>query len=143
MRRLVPPGSHSSSNNPDEHEDLLELDQIFKNPQPLTRTSDAIHNPLSAISNEAPALVNDKVSPNLLLGQKINVLPSYDTNELMVSFTTSNQSSEPAFQEVMKCKMEAEKEKAAIEKYCFLMFLFEKKASNTITNKEFELFKNT
>ena len=66
-----------------------------------------------------------------------------DTNELMVSFTTSNQSSEPAFQEVMKCKMEAEKEKAAIEKYCFLMFLFEKKASNAITNKEFELFKNT
>jgi len=43
----------------------------------------------------------------------------------------------------MKCKMEAEKEKAAIEKYCFLMFLFEKKASNAITNKEFELFKNT
>jgi hypothetical protein len=39
--------------------------------------------------------------------------------------------------------MEAEKEKVAIEKRCFLMFLIEKKASGAISNEEFELFKNT
>jgi hypothetical protein len=37
------------------------------NPQPLSRTSETIHNPLSTISNEAPALVNDKVSPKPLI----------------------------------------------------------------------------
>jgi hypothetical protein len=45
----------------------------------------------------------------------------------MISFATANQSSELAFQEMMKCKMEAEKEKAAIEKRRFLMFLIKKK----------------
>ena len=44
---------------------------------------------------------------------------------------------------MMKCKMEAEKEKAAIEKRRFLMFLIEKKASGAISNEEFKLFKNT
>jgi hypothetical protein len=42
-----------------------------------------------------------------------------------------NQSSELAFQEMMKCKMEAEKEKAAIEKRRFLMFLIEKKSQRS------------
>jgi hypothetical protein len=62
---------------------------------------------------------------------------------VMISFATANQSSELAFQEMMKCKMEAEKEKAAIEKRRFLMFLVEKKASGAISNEEFELFKDT
>jgi hypothetical protein len=61
----------------------------------------------------------------------------------MISFATANQSSELAFQEMMKCKMEAEKEKAAIEKRHFLMFLIKKKASGAISNEEFKLFKNT
>jgi hypothetical protein len=39
--------------------------------------------------------------------------------------------------------MEAKKEKAAIEKRCFLMFLIEKKASGAFSNEEFKLFKNT
>jgi hypothetical protein len=82
---------------------------------------------LSAISNEAPALVNDEVSPKPPNGTKKQPLTSYDTNEVMISFATANQSSELAFQEMMKYKMEAEKEKAAIEKRSFLMFLIEKK----------------
>jgi len=44
---------------------------------------------------------------------------------------------------MMKCMMEAEKEKAAIEKSRFLMFLIEKKTSSAISNEEFKLFKNT
>jgi len=59
----------------------------------------------------------------------------YDTNEVMVLFAGSNQQSELAFQEMMKCKMEVEKEKAAIEKPHILMFLIEKKASGAISNK--------
>jgi hypothetical protein len=109
----------------------------------LPRTSDTIHNPLSAISNEAPALVNNEVSPKPLVGTKKQRLMLYDTNKVMVSFAASNQQSKFAFQEMMKCKMEAEKEKAAIEKNCFLMFLIKKKASIAISNEEFELFKNT
>jgi hypothetical protein len=62
----------------------------------------------------------------------------------MISFATANQSSELAFQEMMKCKMEAEKEKAAIEKRRFLMFLIEKKKnSRAISNEEFKLFMDT
>jgi hypothetical protein len=53
----------------------------------------------------------------------------------MVLFAGSNQQSELAFQEMMKCKMEVEKEKAAIEKPHILMFLIEKKASGAISNK--------
>jgi hypothetical protein len=98
---------------------------------------------LSAISNEAPALVNDEVSPKPPIGTKKQRLTSYDTNEVMISFAIANQSSELAFQEMMKCKMEAEKEKAAIEKRHFLMFLIKKKASGAISNEEFKLFKNT
>jgi len=45
---------------------------------------------------------------------------------------------------MMKCKMEAEKEKAAIEKRRFLMFLIEKKKnSRAISNEEFKLFMDT
>jgi hypothetical protein len=39
--------------------------------------------------------------------------------------------------------MEAEKEKAAIEKRCFFMFFIEKKTSGAISNEEFKLFKDT
>ncbi len=69
-------------------------------------------------------------------------LTSYDTNEVMVSFAASNQESELAFQELIKSKLEMEKEKATIEKQQFLMFLIEKKASGAISSEEFELFKN-
>jgi hypothetical protein len=131
-------------NNLLEKENILNASQFLApNPQPLPRTSDAIHNPLSAISNEVPALVNDEVPPKPLIGTKKQRLTSYDPNGVMVSFVTSNQSSELAFQEMMKCKMEAEKEKAAIEKCHFLMYFNEKKASGAISKEEFELFKNT
>jgi hypothetical protein len=177
--RVSAPGSHSTSNDPGDHEDLSELDQLClrlyveyqealdiqeaikhdnlldkenianalqflaPNPQPLPRSVAITHHPLSTISNEAPELVNNDVFPKPLIGTKKQQLTSYDTNEVMISFATANQSSELAFQEMMKCKMEAEKEKAAIEKHCFLMFLIEKKASRAISNEEFELFKNT
>jgi hypothetical protein len=42
----------------------------------------------------------------------------------------------------MRSKMETEKEKAAIEKLWFLMFLIKNKASGAISSEEFELFKN-
>jgi hypothetical protein len=61
----------------------------------------------------------------------------------MVSFATANQQSEVAFQDCMRSRIKSEKEKAAIEKHRFLMFLIEKKASGAISNEEFELFKNT
>jgi hypothetical protein len=100
------PGTHSSSNNPNDHEDLLEVDKLSvhlyveyqeavdnqealrrdnllekeniqnasnflaPNPQPLPCSSDVIQNPLSAISNEAPALVNNDVSPKPTVGTK-------------------------------------------------------------------------
>ena len=102
--RVNAPGSHSSSNNPGDHEDLLELDQLCiqlyveyqealdiqeaircnslldkenvhnasqflaPNPQPLPHSGTLTHNPLSTISNEAPALVNDTVSPKPPVG---------------------------------------------------------------------------
>jgi hypothetical protein len=61
----------------------------------------------------------------------------------MVSFSTANQQSEVAFQDYMRSRIESEKERAATKKRRFLMFLIEKKASGAISNKEFELFKNT
>jgi hypothetical protein len=97
--RVNSTGTHSSSNNPNDHDDLLEVDKLSvrlyveyqeavdiqealqwdnllekeniqnesnflaPNPQPLPHSSDVIQNSLSAISNEAPALVNDDVSP--------------------------------------------------------------------------------
>ncbi len=61
----------------------------------------------------------------------------------MVLFATTNQLSEVAHQDYMRSRLKSEKEKAAIEKQCFLMFLIEKKASSAISNKEFELFINT
>jgi hypothetical protein len=103
--RVNGPGTHSS-NNPNNHEDLSEVDKLSvclyveyqeavdiqealrcnnllekeiiqnasnflaPNPQPLPRTSDVICNPLSTISSEAPALVNDDVSPKLSIGTK-------------------------------------------------------------------------
>jgi hypothetical protein len=42
----------------------------------------------------------------------------------------------------MKSKVETEKEKAAMEKQQFLMFLIKKMASGAISNEEFKLFKN-
>ncbi len=99
-----------------------------------------INNPLSAISNEGSVLVNE-VSPKPV-GTKKQRLSSYDTNEVMVSFAALNQESELAFQELMKSKLEMEKEKATIEKQRFLMFLIEKKASGANSSEEFELFKN-
>ena len=115
-------------NNMLEKENVHNASQFLAtNPQPLPRTSEMIHNPLSIISYEVPALVNNEVSHKPLVGTKKQLLTSYETNEVMVSFAASNQQSELAFHEMMKCKMEAEKEKAAIEKCCFLMFLIEKK----------------
>jgi len=147
--RVSAPGSHSSSNDPGDHEDLSELEQLClrlyveyqealdiqeaircdnlldkeniantlqflaPNPQPLSH-SVVTHHPLSAISNEAPALVNDEVSSKPPMGTKKQCITSYDTNEVMISFATANQSSELAFQEMMKCKMEAEKEKETV-----------------------------
>jgi hypothetical protein len=43
---------------------------------------------------------------------------------------------------LMRSKLETEKEKAAIKKWSFLMFLIEKKASSAINSEEFELLKN-
>jgi hypothetical protein len=45
----------------------------------------------------------------------------------MVSFTTMNHLSELAFQEFMKRGMEAEKDKAVVERRHHLMFLMKKK----------------
>jgi hypothetical protein len=72
-----------------------------------------------------PELVSE-LSPKLV-GTKKQCLMSYDTNAVMVSFNTSNQQSELAFQEFMRSKLETEKEKAAIEKLLFLMLFIEKK----------------
>jgi hypothetical protein len=112
------------------------LQFLAPNLQPLPCSVAVTCHLLSAISNEAPALVNDEVSPKPPIGTKKQRLTSYDTNEVMISFATAKQSSELAFQEMMKCKM-------AIEKHRFLMFLIEKKASGAISNEEFELFKDT
>ena len=60
----------------------------------------------------------------------------------MVNFAAINKDSELAFQDLMRTKMEVEKDKAASEKRRYLMFLIEKKASGVITDEEFELFKN-
>jgi hypothetical protein len=131
--RVSAPGSHSTSNDPGDHEDLSELDQLClrlyaefqealdiqeaikcdnlldkenvahalqflaPNPQPLPCSVAVTRHPLSAISNEAPALVNDEVSPKPPIGTKKQCLTSYDTNEVMISFATANQSSELAF----------------------------------------------
>jgi hypothetical protein len=103
----------------------------------MPHTSDVIRNPLSAISNETPTLVNDDVSPKPSIRTKKQRLTSYDTNEVMVSFATANQQSEVAFQDCMRSRIKSEKEKAAIEKRRFLMFLIEKKASGAISNEEF------
>jgi hypothetical protein len=59
-----------------------------------------------------------------------------------VNFALVNKDSELAFQELMKAKMETEKDKAASKKHQYMMFQIEKKASGAITNEEFELFKN-
>jgi hypothetical protein len=86
------------------------------NPQPLPHTSNAISNPLSTISNEAPALVNDDVSPKPPVGAKKQRLTLCDTHEVMVSFATANHQSEFAFQDDMRSRIESKKEKAAIKK---------------------------
>jgi hypothetical protein len=140
--RVSAPESHSTSNEPGDHEDLSGLDQhlclqlyveyqealdiqeaikldnlldkenvhnasqfLAPNPQPLLCSAAITCHPLSAISNEAPALFNDEVSIKPPVGTKKQCLTSYDTNEVMVSSAASNQSSELAFQEMMKCKI--------------------------------------
>ena len=133
FERVSAPGSHSSSNDPGDHEDLSELEQLClrlygeyeealdiqeairrdnlldkenvanstqflaPNPQPLPRSVAVTRHPLSAISNEAPALVNDEISPKPPIGTKKQCLTSYDTNDVMISFATANQSSKLAF----------------------------------------------
>jgi hypothetical protein len=109
-------------------------------PQPLPRSSDVTRNPLSSLSNEVPSLVSD-ISPKPATTKKQR-LTSYDTNDIMVNFASVNKDSELAFQELLKAKIETEKDKAASEKRRYMMFLIEKKASGAITNEEFELFKN-
>ena len=67
-----------------QRDNLLEKENIqnasnflVPNPWPIPQTSDAIHNPLSAINNEAPALVNDEVSAKPPIGTKKQRLTSY------------------------------------------------------------------
>ncbi len=106
-----------------EKENINNTSQFLApNPPPLPR---ATRNPLSAISNEAPALVNE-VSPKHI-GTKKQHLTLYDTNEVMVSYAASNKELELAFQELMKSKLETEKEKPTIKKRQFLMFLIKKR----------------
>jgi hypothetical protein len=165
--RVSGPCSHLSSHNPGDHEavdiqemirrnNLLEKDNVSNasqflkpNHPPLPRTSAVTQNPLSAIYNEAPALVN-KVSPKLI-GTKKQCLSSY-TNEVMVSFTLSSKELELAFQELMKSKLKTDKEKIAIEKELMKSKLemekekaaieIKKKVSSAISSEEFKLFKN-
>ncbi len=95
---------------------------------------------MSSLTNEVPSLVTD-ISPKPT-GTKKQRLTSYDTNDAMVSFAAINKESEVAFQDLMRTKMEVERDKVASEKRHYMMFLIEKKASGVITNEEFELFKN-
>jgi hypothetical protein len=174
--RVNGPGTHSSSSNPSDHEDVLVVDQLASrifveykeaidiqealkrdnlqdkenvdnasqflepHPQLLPRSTDITSNPLSSLTNEVPSLISE-ISPKPTITKKQR-LTSYDTNDVMVSFASVNKESEVAFQELMKTKMEVEKDKVASEKRRYLMFLIEKKASGTITDEEFELFKN-
>jgi hypothetical protein len=173
--RNTGPGTHSSSDNPGDHEDVLVVDEpavrlyvkyqeaidiqealkcdnlqekknvnvasqfLAPNPQPLPRSSDT-RNPLSSLSNEIPSLVNE-ISPKPT-GTKKQRLTSYDTNDNMINFSAVNKDSEIAFQNLMKTKMEVEKEKVAANKRRYMMFLIEKKESGAISTEEFELFKN-
>jgi len=173
--RTTGPGTHSSSDNPGDHEDVLPVDEIAvrlyveyqeavdiqealrrdnlqdkenvnnasqflaPNPQPLPRSSDT-RNPLSSLSSEIPSLVNE-ISPKPT-GTKKQRLTSYDTNDVMINFATVNKESEIAFQNLMKTKMEVEKDKVASDKRRYMMFLIEKKESGAISTEEFELFKN-
>jgi hypothetical protein len=174
--RVNGPGTHSSSGNPSDHEDVLMVDQLASrifveyqevidiqealtrdnlqdkenvdnasqflapHPQPLPCSSDVTRNPLSSLTNEVPTLVND-ISPKPATTKKQR-LTSYDTNDIMANFASVNKDSELAFQELLKAKIETEKDKAASEKRRYMMFLIEKKNSGAITNEEFELFKN-
>jgi hypothetical protein len=113
---------------------------VAPHPQPLPYSTDISHNPLSSLTKEVPLLVS-KISPKLT-GMKKQWLTSYDTNNVMVNFASVNQDSETTFQELLKTKMEVEKDKAASKKHHYLVFLIEKKASGVITDEEFELFKN-
>ena len=173
--RTTGPGTHSSSDNPGDHEDVLPVDEVAvrlyveyqeavdiqealrrdnlqdkenvnnasqflaPNPQPLPRSLDT-RNPLSSLTNEVPSLVTE-ISPKPT-GTKKQRLTSYDTNDVMVSFAAINKESEVAFQDLMRTKMEVERDKVASEKRHYMMFLIEKKASGVITDEEFELFKN-
>ncbi len=61
---------------------------------------------------------------------------SLDTHNPLSSLTNE------VFQDLMRTKMEVERDKVASEKRRYMMFLIEKKASGVITDEEFELFKN-
>jgi len=101
--RVCGPGGHSTFNDPRDHEDLSELDQLclrlYVEYQEALDIQEAIkhdnlldkenvanvlqflapktlplpRHPLSAISNEAPALANDEASPKPPIGTKNNV----------------------------------------------------------------------
>jgi hypothetical protein len=108
-KRVSGPCSHSSSDNPCDHEDVSEIDELSvhlymeyqealdiqeaiqcnnlpekekvnnasqflaPNPPPLPRASAVTQHPLSTISNEAPALVNE-VS-HKCIGTENNICP--------------------------------------------------------------------
>jgi hypothetical protein len=128
-----------------KHDNLLEKENInvasqflAHHPQPLPHSTDTC-NPLSSLSNEIPSLVS-KISPKPTTMKKQR-LTSYDTNNVMINFAAVNKDSGIAFQNLMKTKMEVEKE-VAFDKRRYVMFLIEKKESGAISNEEFELFKN-
>ncbi len=116
-----------------QHDNILDNENISNasqflapHPQPLPRSADIGHNPLSSLSNEVPSLTS-KISPKQT-GTKKQRLTSYDTNVVMISFASVKKDSEIAFQDLMKTKMEVEKDKVASEKHRYLMLLIEKKA---------------
>ncbi len=113
---------------------------LAPHPRPLPRSADVTRNPLSSLSNEVPSLISEtSLKPTTTKKQR---LTSYDTNDIMMNFASLNKDSELAFQDLLKTKMEVEKDKAASEKRRYIMFLIEKKACGAITDEEFKLFNN-
>ncbi len=68
----------------------------------------------------------------MLAGTEKQCLTSYDTNNVMVDYSAMNKDSEVAFQDLMKTKMEVEKDNAAFEKRCYMMLLIEKKLMKSL-----------
>jgi hypothetical protein len=162
--RVSAPESHSTSNEPGDHEDLSGLDQhlclqlyveyqealdiqeaikldnlldkenvhnasqfLAPNPQPLLCSAAITCHPLSAISNEAPALFNDEVSIKPPVGTKKQCLTSYDTNEVMVLFAALNQSSELAFRRWWNARWKQKKRKQPLRSVASLCFSLKRK----------------